>query len=76
MNVPMPPLVATTLSFCVPHKAIGHDGLAWNDCKFRQLFYFENPMDEHTLAWSDELGPQNVDEPTASAAHNHELSAS
>lgn len=52
VNEPPPPpvLVSTTFSVCVIHQALGHDdGRAWNDCRFRQLFYFENPMDEHTL---------------------------
>lgn len=50
-----PPLISTAVTFCVTHQAVGHESLAWNDCRFRQLFYFENPMDEHTLMWSDEI---------------------
>ena len=51
-----PPMVATDVSFCVTHGATDHDdGRAWSACRFRQLFYFENPMDEHTLLWSDEI---------------------
>lgn len=49
-------VVATDVSYCVTHRATDHDdGRAWTACRFRQLFYFENPMDEHTLMWSDEL---------------------
>lgn len=33
--------VATALSFCLTHSAIGHESLAWEDCRFRQLFYFD-----------------------------------
>lgn len=45
-----PILVATDVTFCVTHRATDHDdGRAWTACRFRQLFYFENPMDEHTL---------------------------
>ena len=57
-----PPLVATNVSYCVTHDATDHDdGRAWTACRFRQLFYFENPMDEHTLLWSDEIGKVGPD---------------
>jgi hypothetical protein len=51
-----PVLVATAVTYCVTHHATDHDdGRAWTVCRFRQLFYFENPMDEHTVLWSDEI---------------------
>ena len=50
-------LVAISVSYCVTHQATDHDdGRAWTACRFRQLFYFENPMDEHTILWADEMG--------------------
>jgi hypothetical protein len=49
-------LVATDVTYCVTHGATDHDGKKWTACRFRQLFYFENPMDEHTLMWSDDIG--------------------
>lgn len=59
-----PVLVATPVSYCTTHQATDHDdGRAWTACRFRQLFYFENPMDEHTLMWSDEA-PAAVGEDT------------
>lgn len=49
------PMVATSATYCVTHGATDHDdGRAWDACRFRQLFYFENPMDEHTYVWSDD----------------------
>lgn len=52
-------LVATDVSYCVTHRATDHDdGRAWTACRFRQLFYFDNPMDEHTVMWADEIGGQ------------------
>lgn len=51
---PAPVLVSTAVSYCVTHSVTDHgDGRAWAGCRFRQLFYFENPADEHTLRWSD-----------------------
>lgn len=49
-----PVLVSTSVTYCVTHGAIDHSDKAWTACQFRQLFYFENPMDEHTLMWSDD----------------------
>lgn len=47
---PGPALVATALSYCVPHQAVDHDdGRAWDACRFRQLFYFENPRSPRGL---------------------------
>src|SRR5437016_6028943 len=49
-NEPPPPpvLVSSAFSLCVTHLALDHDdGRAWAECRFRQLFYFENAMDEH-----------------------------
>lgn len=54
-----PTMVATDVTYCVTHGATDHARLAWRSCRFRQLFYFENPMDEHTLLWSDEIGGQS-----------------
>lgn len=55
-------LVATTVSYCTTHQATDHDdGRAWSGCRFRQLFYFENPMDEHTLMWSDGIAGDAYD---------------
>lgn len=51
----VPPLVATNVTYCVTHGATDHDGKKWTACRFRQLFYFEDPMDEHTLMWSDDI---------------------
>lgn len=48
-------LVATDVTYCVTHNATDHDGKKWTDCRFRQLFYFENPMDEHSVLWADEI---------------------
>lgn len=50
-----PVLVATNVTYCVTHGATDHAGKKWTACRFRQLFYFENPMDEHTVLWSDEI---------------------
>lgn len=55
-DVICPVMVATAVTYCVTHQATDHDNKKWNDCRFRQLFYFENPMDEHTVMWSDEIG--------------------
>lgn len=53
-----PVLVSSSVTdYCVTHHATDHnDGRAWTACRFRQLFYFENPMDEHTIQWADEIG--------------------
>jgi hypothetical protein len=52
-----PVMVASSVfSYCIVHQATDHDdGRTWRDCRFRQLFYFENPMDEHTIEWADEI---------------------
>jgi hypothetical protein len=55
-----PVIISTALDYCVTHGALNHgnpsEGGALSSCRFRQLFYFENPMDEHTLLWADEIG--------------------
>lgn len=54
-NAPRPILVSTDVTYCITHGATDHDDKKWEACRFRQLFYFENPMDEHTVMWSDEV---------------------
>ena len=47
-------VVATSVSYCLTHAATDHDdGRAWRDCRFRQLFYFENPAEENAMRWAD-----------------------
>lgn len=58
-----PTLVATDVDYCIVHRALDHGDKAWTACRFRQLFYFENPMDEHTLMWSDEIAAARGDQP-------------
>lgn len=57
----LPEMVSTGLSICVTHAAIHPESLKWRDCQFRELFYFANPMDQHTYEWSDD--PDWVREP-------------
>lgn len=50
-------LTSTDVTFCITHGATDHDdGRAWSACRFRQLFFFDSPIDEHALLWSDEIG--------------------
>lgn len=49
-------LTSTDVTFCITHGATDHEGKKWNDCRFRQLLFFDSPMDEHALLWSDEIG--------------------
>lgn len=52
-----PVLVATDVTYCVTHGATDHDdGRAWTACRFRQLFYFENPMDEERPRGGEPVG--------------------
>lgn len=50
-----PVLVATNVDYCIFHRATDHGDKKWEACRFRQLFYFENPMDEHTVEWADDI---------------------
>ena len=50
-----PVLVATDVTYCIVHRSTDCEGKKWTACRFRQLFYFEDPMDEHTVLWSDEI---------------------
>lgn len=46
-------LIATNVSFCVTHQTTDHAGKSFEGCRFRQLFYFENPKAEDSLVWTD-----------------------
>jgi hypothetical protein len=59
LSAQQPPLVSTAVTYCVTHDATDHDGKKWTDCRFRQLFYFENPADEDIVLWADRLAAQS-----------------
>lgn len=48
-----PTLVSTDVDYCIVHNTLDHGDKKWRDCRFRQLFYFEDARDEKNFDWSE-----------------------